>query len=252
MLEFIIVPFTNVLLFIYNILGGNFGLAIIVFTILIRLVTYPLNTAQMKSAKATQELQSNVEWQKIQKKYKNDREKLAQEQMRIYKEMGINPLGGCLPMLIQFPIIIALYWSITRALASTPIELLSLARGIALPNAADLIPLNSQFLWMNLGQPERLYLGFLPFGIPVLAILVMVTSYFQTKMMTPSSGGGNEQGAQMSKMMNIYMPLLMGYISYIYSAGLALYFVTSNLASMAQYLITSRNKAASPGVVKAK
>lgn len=251
MLEFIIVPFTNVLLFIYSLLGENFGLAIIVFTILIRLVTYPLNNSQIKSARATQELQNNSEWQKIQKKYKNNREKLAQEQMRIYQEMGINPLGGCLPMLIQFPIIIALYWSITRALAATPIELLNFSRGIALPNAADLIPLNSQFLWMNLAQPERLYLSFLPFGIPVLAILVMVTSYLQTKTMSPGTGS-NDQSAQMSRMMNIYMPLLMGYISYIYSAGLALYFVTSNIASMVQYAMIGRSKTASSGAAKTK
>lgn len=251
MLEFIIVPFTNVLIFIYNLLGQNFGLAIIVFTILVRLVTYPLNNSQIKSARASQELQKNPEWQKIQKKYKNDREKLAQEQMRMYQEMGISPLGGCLPMIIQFPIIIALYWSITRALASTPIELLNFARGLALPNAANLIPLNSQFLWMNLGQPERLYLSFLPFGIPVLAIVVVITSFYQTKMMSPSTGG-DDQSAQMGRMMNLYMPLLMGYISYIYSAGLALYFVTSNIASMVQYVLIGRNKPATEAAGKAK
>lgn len=241
MLEFIIVPFTNVLLFIYNLLGQNFGLAIIVFTVLIRLVTYPLTAQQNKSMRAQQELQSNKKWQDIQKKYKGDREKLAQEQMKLYQELGINPLGSCLPTLIQFPIIIALYWSITRALASTPIELLNFARGISLPNVAELIPLNSTFLWMDLGQPERLVIPGLSFGIPVLAILVMVTSYFQTKMMSPGGGsGGNDQAAAMSRSMALYMPLLMGYISYIYSAGLALYFVTGNIVSMLQYALMGR------------
>jgi len=240
MLEFIIVPFTNALIFIYNILGENFGLAIIVFTVVVRLATYPFTASQLKSTKAMQDLQKTKKWQQIQKKYKNDREKLSQEQMKIYKEKGINPLGSCLPTLIQFPIIIGLYWSVTRALASTPIELLNFARGIGLPNIAELIPLNSQFLWMDLGQPERLVLDFIPFGIPVLAILVMITSYVQTKMMSPGSADG--QGAQMSGMMNIYMPLLMGYISYIYAAGLALYFVTSNIVSMLQYVLMGRRK----------
>lgn len=241
MLEFIIVPFTNALIFIYNILGQNFGLAIIVFTVIVRLATYPFTASQLKSTKAMQELQKSKKWQQIQKKHKNDREKLSQEQMKIYQEMGINPLGSCLPTLIQFPIFIGLYWSVTRALASTPIELLNFARGIGLPNIAELIPLNGQFLWMDLGQPERLVLDFIPFGIPVLAILVMITSYVQSKLMSPGSADG--QGAQMSSMMNIYMPLLMGYISYIYAAGLALYFVTSNIVSMLQYVLMGRRNA---------
>jgi YidC/Oxa1 family membrane protein insertase len=240
MLEFIIVPFTNVLLFIYNLLGENFGLAIIVFTLLVRLATYPLTAQQNKSMRGQQELQKSKKWQDIQKKYKGDREKLAAEQMKLYQELGINPLGSCLPTLIQFPIIIALYWSITRALATTPIELLNFARGLNLSNVADLIPLNSTFLWMDLGQPERLFIPGIPFGIPVLAILVMVTSYLQTKMMSPATGG-NDQSAAMSRSMAIYMPLLMGYISYIYSAGLALYFVTGNIVSMVQYALVGRS-----------
>src|SRR5574342_133041 len=118
----------NVLIFIYGLVGHNFGIAIILFTILIRLLTWPLNAQQMKGAKAMQELQSDKEWQAIQKKYAKDREKLAQEQLRVYREKGINPFGSCLPTLIQFPIIIALYQSITHALATTPYGLLQLSR----------------------------------------------------------------------------------------------------------------------------
>jgi len=252
MLEFIIVPFTNVLVFIYSFLGQNFGLAIIVFTLLVRLVTYPFNASQMKSAKAMQELQSNPKWKQIQEKYKGkeNREKLAQEQMKLYQELGINPFGACLPTLIQLPLIIAMYWAVTRALAATPLQLLDFARGLSLSNAADLIPLNSHFLWMDLGQPERLYLDFLPIGIPVLAAIVLVTSYIQTKMMTPANPG--DQGAQMGRAMNLYMPILMAYISYIYSAGLALYFVTTNVLSIVQYYITRRPTAAAKAVVPAK
>ena len=112
--------FTSVLLWIYDIVGHNFGLAIILFTILIRIVTWPLNAQQMKGAAAMQNLQNDKEWQDIQKKYAKDKEKLAQEQMRIDRERGINPFGSCLPTLIQFPIIIALYQSITRALLPPP------------------------------------------------------------------------------------------------------------------------------------
>jgi YidC/Oxa1 family membrane protein insertase len=146
--------FITVLIWIYDVIGHNFGLAIILFTILIRIVTWPLNAQQMKGAAAMQELQTDKEWQAIQKKYAKDKEKLAQEQMRIYREKGINPFSSCLPTLIQFPIIIALYQSIIRALASTPLDLLKLSRTIYLQNVSDLIPLNSKFLWMDLGRPE--------------------------------------------------------------------------------------------------
>jgi YidC/Oxa1 family membrane protein insertase len=243
MLEPIIVLFTNALVFIYNLLGQNFGLAIIAFTLLVRLLTYPFSAQQMKSAKSTQELQSNPRWIEIQKKYKGDREKLSQEQMKLYQELGINPLGACLPFIIQIPLLIGMYWAIQRALAATPLQLLEFARGISLPNAAELIPLNSSFLWMDLSQPERLYLGFIPIGIPVLAILVMVTSYLQSKMMTPASTNPNDQSAQMARSMNLTMPLMMGYISFLYSGGLALYFLTGNIFSILQYYIMRRPKA---------
>lgn len=228
---------TNALLFIYSIIGQNFGLAIILFTLLVRLITYPLTARQTKSMQALQELQKSDKWQEMQAKHKDDREKLAQEQMKLYQEAGVNPFGSCLPTLIQFPIIIGLYQAINAALSTTPLQLVSFSRHIYsfFPNTAELVPLRSQFLWMDLSQPERIYLPFLPeFGIPLLAILVVVTSYFQTKMMTPATGA-DPQSAQMSRMMNIYMPFFMGWLSYSFPAGLAVYFVTSNLASIMQY-----------------
>ena len=91
---FILNPFTNVLLLIYNLIGHNFGLAVILFTILIRAITWPLNAQQLKGARVMQDLQNDKEWQDIQKKYAKDREKLAQEQMRIYKDRGINPFAS--------------------------------------------------------------------------------------------------------------------------------------------------------------
>lgn len=239
MLEFIIVPFTNALVFIYSLLGQNFGLAIIVFTILVRLIIYPFSAQQLKSSKNMQEIQNDPRMKEIQRKYKNDKQKLQMEQMKLYQEKGINPLAACIPTLLQFPLIIAMYWAISRALAATPLELLTFARGIALPNAAQLIPLNSHFLWMDLGQPERLYLSFLPFGIPVLTILVVISSYVQSKMMTPT-GNQNDSGAQMARSMNLTMPLMMGYLSLLFSAGLALYFLITNLFGIVQYWLIKR------------
>jgi YidC/Oxa1 family membrane protein insertase len=235
----IITPFVNVLLLIYT-LVHNFGIAIILFTILIRLITYPLFTQQMKSATAMQDLQKDKRWIEMQAKLKDDKEKLAQEQMKLYRELGINPFGSCLPTIIQFPIIIGLYQSIIRTLASTPLDLLTLVRHIypGLIKVASTIPLNNRFLWMDLGQPERLYV--LGFGIPVLAVVVVATTYLQSKLMTPPPSSPNDQSAQISKAMNLYMPFLMGWLAYSLSSGLSLYFVASNVVGIAQYMAMGR------------
>jgi YidC/Oxa1 family membrane protein insertase len=238
----IITPFINVLMFIYNLVGQNFGIAVILFTLLIRLVTHPLTAQQLKGTTGMQALQKDKRWIDMQAKYKNDKEKLAQEQMKLYKELGINPLASCLPTLIQFPIIIGLYQSIIASLAVTPVELLNLVRHIypSFIKVATLIPLNSQFLWMDLGQPERLNLPFLPFGIPILAIIVVVTTYVQSKLMTPPSTSPNDQSSQMMNMMNLYMPFLMGYLALTLASGLALYFVASNLIGILQYALLGK------------
>jgi YidC/Oxa1 family membrane protein insertase len=228
----IINPMLNTLLWIYSILG-NFGIAIILFTILVRMVTYPLTIQQLKGASKMQDMQKSKEYLAMQKKYKEDKQKLQQEQMKLYKEMGVNPLGSCLPTLIQFPVIIGLYQSIIRALAVTPMQMTALFYNIyPFSDVAKLLPIDSQFLWMDLSQPERLYV--FGYGIPVLAIIVLITTYFQSRLITPPSQPG-EQGAQMTQMMNLYMPLLMGYLALTFAAGLALYFVTSNVITILQY-----------------
>jgi YidC/Oxa1 family membrane protein insertase len=220
--------FINVLLWIYNVIGQNFGIAIILFTILIRIVTWPLNAQQMKGAKAMQDLQNDKEWQAIQKKYAKDREKLAQEQMRLYREKGINPFGSCLPTLIQLPILIGLYQSIIRALAATPLDLLRLSQSInpGFLDVANLIPLNSKFLWMNLGQPEPYY---------ILAIIVAATTYIQSKLTLPPATNPNDQSAAMGQSMAITMPLMLGWFALTFPSGLSVYFITSNLLGIIQY-----------------
>lgn len=235
----IINPFTNVLLIIYKLVGGQFGIAIILFTILIRLVTHPLMVKQIKGSQAMQAMQNNKEWQDIQKKHKGDKEKLAQEQMRMYKELGINPFASCLPTIIQIPIIFGLYQSIMRGLAASPGQLLILSGGVwSFWGLDKLIPVNSKFLWMNLGQPERVYM--FGVGIPLLAVLVAITTYIQSKVTMPPSASPNDQGAAMNKMMSLYMPLLLGYFAYNYASGLAVYFIISNLAGLAQYALLGK------------
>jgi YidC/Oxa1 family membrane protein insertase len=234
----IIQPFVNVLLLI-NSLVHNFGVSIILFTILIRLLTHPLTVKQFKSTKALQELQEDPHYKKMQEKYKNDKEKLAQEQMKLYKEKGINPMGSCLPSLIQLPIILGLYQSVTRAMAASPLELFRLEQ-IIYPkwfDAASALPLENQFLWMDLGQPERIQLFGL--SIPLLAVFVVITTFLQSRLLQPPSSG-NDQAAMMTKSMNIYMPVLMGFMAYSLASGLAIYFLTSNIFGIVQYALLGR------------
>lgn len=229
-------PMMNTLLFIYQLLFHNFGLAIIAFTILVRVLLYPLSAKQVKATKAMQEFQNSKEWQEIQKKYKGDRETLAKEQMRLYQEMGISPFASCLPTLLTFPILFGLFPAISSALAFTPSQLIHLQQHVyPFINIAKLLPLNSKFLWMDMNQPERLVL--FGVGIPVLTIIVVVTTYLQSKLMQPPSTNPNDQSAQMTQSMNIMMPLMMGWFALQYSAGIALYLIFTNVTMIAQYAI---------------
>jgi len=234
----VIQPFLNVLLLI-NSLVGNFGISIILFTLLVRLITHPLTVKQFKATQGMQQLQNDPRYKKIMEKYKDDKERLSQEQMKLYKELGINPLGSCLPTLIQFPLILGLYQSVVRAMAASPVEFFRLAQSIypGFINPVAVLPLQNRFLWMDLGQPERLTV--FGFGIPVLAILVVITTFLQTKLIEPPSSNGG-QAEMMTKSMNIYMPLLMGFMAYSLASGLALYFLASNLIGIAQYSILGR------------
>lgn len=230
----IINPMINVLLWIYSLLG-NFGFAIILFTILVRLITHPLTVQQLKGTQKMQDMQSSKQWQDIQKKYKDNKQKMQEEQMKLYKEMGVNPMSSCLPTLIQFPIIIGLYQAIIQALAVTPIQMISLSRHIyPFLDAAQLLPVNNRFLWMDLNQPERAVI--FGIGIPILAIIVVVTTFAQSRLMTPPPTPGEQnQTAQMTQAMNLYMPLLMGYLALTFASGLSLYFVASNVVTILQY-----------------
>jgi YidC/Oxa1 family membrane protein insertase len=134
---------------------------------------------------------------------------------------------------------IGLYQSISLAMAQAPIQLLNLSRDLyAFIPASQLIPLNSNFLWMNLGVPEISSpnaLVIAGFTIPIMTIIVVITTFMQSKLMTPPPSNPGDQGAQMSKMMNLYMPILMGWIAYTLASGLALYFIVSNILGIAQY-----------------
>ncbi len=142
-------PVLNCLIALSAMVGNNFGLAIIILTIIVRFILFPITVRQTNSTKALQELQPKI--QELQKKYGRNQQKLQQEMMQLYKEAKINPLGCVWPMLIQFPIWIALYQSIMRALASTPEDLISLSQSLySWPIVMQALPLNEIFLWLQL------------------------------------------------------------------------------------------------------
>ena len=169
-------PMINVLIVGSKYLFNSPGLAIIVFTILIRVVMYPLTKKQLLSSKKMQDMQPKI--QELQKKYGKDKQRMAKEQAALLKESGVTNIGCILPMLIQMPIWIALYQSITRILATGPEELLNLSRYLY-PSwhiVFPMVPLNSHFFWLNLGSPDRCIL---------CPILVVGTMWIQQKMVTP-------------------------------------------------------------------
>ena len=231
--DLILNPFVTVITLLYSVFGNSAVLAIILFTILVRLIMYPLNAQQMRSSKAMQDLQP--EMKKLQDKYKNDREKLAQEQMRLYREHGVNPLGGCLPLLIQFPIWIGLYQAINHALAATPLQLIDLSGRFLVDGLDRLVPLNNVFMNIDLTQPPTAN----PTYALVLPVLVLITSWLQSKMITPpaqpTEDGKPNQAQAMTQSMTTVMPIMMGMFSLSFSVGLSIYFIVSNIISIIQY-----------------
>jgi YidC/Oxa1 family membrane protein insertase len=219
-------PVLNVLVALSHILGDSFGGAIIVLTIIIRLISWPLTKRQLKSTKAMQEMQPKI--QELQKKYGKNQQKLQQEMMKLYKEAGVNPLGCLWPMLIQFPIWIALYQAIMRALATTPENLLDLAQRLySWDIVSQAIPLSSHFLGLDLGSPGNI----------VLAITVGGTMWVQQKMTQAPSVDPRQEST--SRMMLLMMPLMFGFLTFMFPSGLALYWAVSNIIGIiTQYFVT--------------
>jgi YidC/Oxa1 family membrane protein insertase len=209
----------------------EFGLAIIILTVVVRLILMPLTLRQLSSTKALQSMQPKIK--ELQKKYGRDKRKLQQEMAKIYKGAGVNPAGCIWPMLIQFPVWIALYQSIMRALATAPENLLDLSRHLyswQIVNQA--IPLNSYFLGLNLGQQS----SSAGIGGLILAILVGATMWVQQKMTTAPSGDPKQQSQ--SGMMLLMMPLMFGIFALMFPSGLALYWLASNVIGViTQYFI---------------
>lgn len=226
--QYIVAPLINVLIVLSVYLFNNFGLAIIVLTVLIRAATYPLTIKQLRATKAMQSIQA--EMSELQKKYAKDRKKLAEEQLRLYRQSGMNPAGCLLPMLVQLPVWIALYEAILKVLGATPEGLMSLSNFLygSWSVVFSHVPLSSQFLWLDLATPDKFL---------ILPILVGATMWVQQKMTTIPSTDPKQQ--QQSQMMLWMMPLMFVFLSFSFPSGLALYWVASNVIGIVtQYFVT--------------
>ena len=196
----------HVLNAIYGVVG-NYGIAIIIVTFLMRIIVFTLTLKQEKSMKKMRDLQPELE--KIKEKYKDNPQELQRRTAEIYKENGVNPLGGCLPLLIQMPIFVALYYAFI----------------------GDAIPSDAKFLWFTLKQPDRLFmLG--KFAFNLLPILNVGVTFIQQKIMT-SATSGQETNQQMQSMLYM-MPLMMLFIFYNMPSGVTLYYLVSGALSLVQ------------------
>jgi YidC/Oxa1 family membrane protein insertase len=232
----VVTPLTQGLIFLNDLIRGmgapySWGFAIILFTLIVKIVTLPLNLQQARSMKATQELQPKL--QELQKKYAKDKEKLAQAQMELYREHGVSPLGGCLPMLIQLPVLFGLYQALYR-LASTG-EIVG-QRFLWIPDLAfPTREIGIKWVW----PPAPEFIGWAAAVLyMILPVLTVVTQIAMQRMTTSSAASQDPQQAAMQQTMLI-MPFMFGFITLQVPAGLTLYWVTSNVFSMIQqYFIT--------------
>ena len=194
---------------------GKFGIAIIIITILMRIVVFPLTLKQEKSMKKMRELQPEMD--KIKEKYKDNPQEYQKRILEFQKENAINPLGGCWPILIQLPVFVALYYAFS---------------GKTIPNDAT-------FLWFNLKQPDKLFMMG-NFAFNLLPILNTGVTYLQQKIMSGATQG--KEGSNQLQSMMYTMPLMMLFLFYRMPSGVTLYYLVSGVLSLAQQYIIMKGR----------
>ena len=226
-------PIFNLLVFLYNVIpGGDIGFAIIALTILIKVALWPLMHSSLKSQKALQEIQPKIE--ELKEKHKDDREALAKEMMELYQNEKVNPLSSCLPILVQLPILIALYRVLLVGFDPSQFDQL--------------------YAWVaNPGEINNVFLGLIDLGETsiFLAVLAGIFQFFQTKMLmakkppaqVAKSAGAKDENmlASMIKTMMYFMPVITVVIGATLPGGLTLYWVTVNAFSIFQQAIAFKD-----------
>ena len=246
---------------IYNLVNNNYFLSIIIFTILTKLILFPLTLMQMKSMENMNKI--GPEDQRIREKYKNDKNKQAEELTKLYAENKINPLGGCLPLLIQIPIIFAMFYIVKQPLTyikqipndeivNYTKQYLNKEEVSQKEVRAYELQIAKQYDLLDMKVTENFDLGEIPsnyfskdqnnkaHAISLLVpILTIVISMFSTKLQQNTSTMTEEQ-IEMSKTNNLMMPLLSGFIAYTMPLALGIYWLFGNIISIIQQLIIKR------------
>ncbi|HEY6284998.1 MAG TPA: YidC/Oxa1 family membrane protein insertase [Ktedonobacteraceae bacterium] len=228
----IVYPILNVLMLLYNVFG-SLALSIIVLTLIVRLALFPLTLKQLKSTKATQAIQPLIA--DVKKKYKDQKEQYAAMQA-IYKEYGVNPVAGCLPLLVQLPILYGLFFALREVLNATNVNTLN---NLIYPFLPKLAALPSVLMpWF--GGPINLAQTNAAQHILLLPILAGVATFLQLRMSQPRTrSGAKDAMTQQMQIMQYIMPVITIFFSWNFAAGLALYWTTTSVFSMVQqYFVT--------------
>jgi YidC/Oxa1 family membrane protein insertase len=212
-------PLINILLLLNVLVFGQFGLAIILFTVVLRLLTIPFTIRQLESTRAMQSIQPQIA--EMQKKHK-DPKRRQEEMMKLYKENHINPLGCFMPMLIQMVVFMGLYRAFVYTVGGSPESLVGLSQRLyPLAMLQNQIPLNQHFLWLSLGHPDPTY---------VLPLLVGLSTYVQQKLsITPNA---SPQQQQQQQMMTWMVPMMLMFITLNLPSGVGVYWVVTNVFSL--------------------
>jgi YidC/Oxa1 family membrane protein insertase len=242
-------PLLNGLIFFYKIFG-NFGVAIIVLTVLIRLILIPLTLPSLRVAAKMKELAPELE--KLKKKYAKDKQKFAQVQLEIYKKHGINPAAGCLPQIIQLVILIALYEAFIKVLQpdGNVVEKLNQVLYPVLRLPTETV-INTRFFYLDLAKPDVFRIPGGPFPLPgFFLLLAAAVQFLSSKMMQPTTqmvqqqaketpGAQDDMAAAMQSQMLYLFPLMTILIGFSFPSGLVLYWlVFSIFTAIQQYFIT--------------
>mgnify|MGYP001559821926 CR=1 FL=1 len=227
-MTFLTTPIIQLLVFLYDNLNQNLGLAIIALTFIIRLAVAPITIPSLRSAKKMQDLKPHLD--KLKKKHK-DKTKLQQAQLSLYREHGVNPLGGCLPQIAQLIILIALYQAFISFIS----------RG-----SVHDTQINMRFLWLDLSKPDPKYILPVLAGVTQLLYSLAMQSGLESHVKSPKNKEEHqkeedslEMAQAMQQQMLFLMPLMTVVISTRFPAGLALYWVVTTVFSFVQQLIIS-------------
>lgn len=245
-------PILNAIILLYGVLFSNLGLAIIALTTIVRGLLIPLTTPQLKSAQKMQAMAPQLA--DLKKKYKDDKQKLAQAQMELYKQHGINPASGCLPQILQFIILISLYQVFNRVIKSDASLITELNKNLyPLAKLGEGTVLNLNFLYLNLSKPDLIHIPGLVAIPGVFVILATVFQFLSSKMMVPAvkkeeklsektEGKTEDMATAMQKQMLYLFPIMTLIFGYTLPSGVMLYWFVFSLISFVQQLFINRQK----------